>query len=169
MTLDSADTAVAGRPDGVPEEPFDVEPPYVPSDEALAVVEKFEDRFLDRELSWLRLNQRVLELAEDETQPLLERVRFAAIFTSNLDEFFLVRLACLKRLRAAALAIRGPPGRLRREVREAHCDKARAYGERDARLSRHVRVPRVADAGIQLALGDELHRQDQEHCKKLLI
>src|SRR5690348_4958380 len=77
-----------------------------------------EDRFLDREESWLRFNQRVLELAEDTTLPLLERVRFLAIFSSNLDEFFMVRVAGLTRRMATGLAVRSASGRQPKQVME---------------------------------------------------
>jgi len=167
MTLDSAATDVGSRSDGVPEEPFDVEPPYVATGESLAAVEKFEDRFLDRELSWLRLNQRVLELAEDEKQPLLERVRFAAIFTSNLDEFFMVRVAGLKRRIAAGLAVKAASGLMPREVLEAIWDKSRDLSERHARLFSERLVPELAEEGIQLVRWGDLDREEQKFCKKL--
>jgi polyphosphate kinase len=167
MSLDSADPAVRSRGDGVPEEPFDVEPPYAVDDEALAAVEKFEDRFLDRELSWLQLNQRVLELAEDDTQPLLERVRFAAIFTSNLDEFFMVRVAGLKRRMAAGLAVRAVSGLMPREVLEHIWTTSRELSERHARLFTDELVPLLEHEGIELVRWRDLDRDEQKLCKKL--
>ena len=115
---------------GIPDETFDVQAPYAPDEAALAAVQKYDDRFLDRELSWLRFNQRVLELAEDPALPLLERVRFLAIFTSNLDEFFMVRVAGLKRRIAAGVAVRAASGLLPREVLETIWHETRELGAR---------------------------------------
>src|SRR3954469_1121734 len=73
------------------------------------------DRFLDREGSWLDFNARVLELAADGALPLLDRVRFAAIFAGNLDEFFMVRVAGLRRRIATGIAVMTPAGLTARE------------------------------------------------------
>ena len=99
-----------------------------------------QERFLNREESWLQFNERVLELAEDSALPLLERVRFLAIFASNLDEFFRVRVAGLKRRMATGLLLRTKSGLKPREeliriagVAEAlaGCDSARYGDQRD--------------------------------------
>ncbi|MEH0981102.1 RNA degradosome polyphosphate kinase [Micromonospora sp. CPCC 205556] len=82
-------------------------PPSGPDDEPPAAAPLPEDRFLNRELSWLDFNARVLALAEDPRTPLLERAKFLAIFASNLDEFYMVRVAGLKRRRSAGLPVRG--------------------------------------------------------------
>ncbi len=134
---------------------------------ALAEVGKYDDRFLDRELSWLRFNQRVLELAEDPQVPLLERTRFLAIFASNLDEFFMVRVAGLKRRIAAGMAVRAVSGLLPREVLEAIWAETRELAQRHADLFRGEIVPALADAGIELLRWDQLDREEQKRCKRL--
>lgn len=168
MTLDSLPPdAVASHGEGVPEEPFDVEPPYEPDHDALAAVEKYDDRFLDREISWLHFNQRVLELAEDTSLPLLERTRFLAIFTSNLDEFFMVRVAGLKRRMAAGLAVRAASGLMPDEVLRRILAKTRELAERQSRIFRDDIVPALADTGIELVRWDDLDRDEQRQCKRL--
>ncbi|WP_244930215.1 RNA degradosome polyphosphate kinase [Nocardioides sp. W7] len=163
----SAEIVPVSSNEAAPEEPFDVEPPYVPDHEALAAVEKYDDRFLDRELSWLHFNQRVLELAEDPTLPLLERARFLAIFTSNLDEFFMVRVAGLKRRIAAGLAVRAASGMMPREVLESIWSTTRGLSERHARIFREDIVPSLTEAGIELVRWDDLDREEQKSCKRL--
>jgi polyphosphate kinase len=92
------------------------------------------DRFLDRELSWLAFNQRVLEMAEDPNLYLLERVNFLAIFASNLDEFFMVRVAGLKRRIATGLAITSASGLAPQDVLSQISQEAHRLQERHAKV-----------------------------------
>ncbi|MDQ4052227.1 MAG: RNA degradosome polyphosphate kinase [Actinomycetota bacterium] len=150
----------------VPDEPYDVEVPYEPDPEAVAALAQHADRFLDRELSWLRFNQRVLELAEDQSLPLLERVRYLAIFTSNLDEFFMVRVAGLKRRIAAGLAVRAASGLMPLEVLEQIWTRSRELSERHARLFREEIVPELREHEIELVRWDDLEREEQKQTKR---
>src|SRR4051812_10937807 len=155
------------RDDAPTDETFDVEPPYVPDEESLAAVTAYDNRFLDRELSWLAYSRRVLGQAEDPDLPLLERVRFAAIFSSNLDEFFMVRVAGLKRRIAADVAVRAASGLMPRDVLERIWAETRDQMERHARLFRDELVPGLAEEGIELVRWNDLDREEQKLCKKL--
>src|SRR5699024_7717934 len=121
----------------------------VPGDAEFAALNSFPDRFLDRELSWLRFNQRVLELAEDPDLPLLERTRFLAIFASNMDEFFMVRVAGLKRRIAAGVAIRAASGLLPREVLEEIWSTSSEAMARHSRLFAEQIIPALCEEGIE--------------------
>jgi polyphosphate kinase len=143
-------------------EPFDVEPPYDASAPDLQA-----DRFLDREVSWLHFNTRVLELAEDPTLPLLERVRFLAIFASNLDEFFMVRVAGLKRRIAAGVAVPAASGLMPREVLEQIWATTSSLMQRQAALFRDEIVPALAKESIELVRWESLDADEQKACKKL--
>ena len=114
-------------------------------------LEAAEDRFLNRELSWLDFNLRVLDLAADGELPLLERVRFCSIVSSNLDEFFMVRVAGLERQVAAGVAIRSPDGRT----------PAVALADIRQRVSEMVsRAVDVVDGGAGAGAG---RRRDHRH------
>ncbi|WP_425564230.1 RNA degradosome polyphosphate kinase [Pseudonocardia zijingensis] len=93
-----------------------------------------DDRYLNRELSWLDFNARVLALAEDESQPLLERAKFLAIFASNLDEFYMVRVAGLKRRDETGLAVRSADGLTPREQLARIAARNQALQEAHARV-----------------------------------
>ncbi|REF36141.1 polyphosphate kinase [Thermasporomyces composti] len=124
---------------------YDVEPPYDVTATGLP-----SDRFHDREQSWLQFNERVLELAEDPSVPLLERVRYLAIFARNLDDFFMVRVAGLKRRMAAGVAVRAASGLLPREVLTRIWTYSRELALRHARCFHERILPSLAAEGIEI-------------------
>ncbi|HET8821931.1 MAG TPA: hypothetical protein VFM57_10325, partial [Thermoleophilaceae bacterium] len=89
--------------------------------------------FVNREVSWLQFNERVLELAEDEGTPLLERVKFLAIYSANLDEFFMVRVAGLHDQVDAGIDARGPDGLSAREALDRVTEQSAELGRRQTR------------------------------------
>src|SRR6478609_2244365 len=120
------------------------------------------DRFLDREISWLQFNERVLQLAADDTVPLLERARFLAIFTSNLDEFFMVRVAGLKRRIATGLAVRSASGLEPREVLEQVSLVAHELMQMQSTVYKEKVQPALEDEGISIVRWDELSDDERE-------
>ncbi|MCU1471695.1 MAG: degradosome polyphosphate kinase [Glaciihabitans sp.] len=119
------------------------------------------DRYLDRELSWLAFNQRVLELAEDGRVPLLERVNFLAIFASNLDEFFMVRVAGLKRRIATGLAVPTNVGRSPSEVLGDVGMVAHELQTRHARVFGDIVKPMLDEEGIHIETWADLGPEDR--------
>ena len=119
------------------------------------------DRYLDRELSWLHFNQRVLELAEDPTVPLLERVNFLAIFASNLDEFFMVRVAGLKRRIVTGLAVPTNTGRVPADVLASINSFALELQHRHARAFHDLVKPALDEASIHVETWADLDDADR--------
>ena len=121
-----------------------------------------EDRYLNRELSWLDFNSRVLALAEDTSMKLLERLKFLAIFASNLDEFYMVRVAGLKRRDEMGLSVRSADGLTPRE-------QLRRIGEQTQRIAtRHAEVflnsvePQLASEGIHIVTWADLDPAERD-------
>lgn len=120
------------------------------------------DRFLDRELSWLDFNQRVLELAEDPAVPLLERVNFLSIFASNLDEFFMVRVASLKRRIATGIATQSASGLSPQQVLGQISERTRDLQERHAGLFAGEISHALGANGIQIVHWTTLNEQEKQ-------
>jgi len=143
------------RPDGAdlvgsaPEAPPAATSPAV--DNALP-----EDRYLNRELSWLDFNARVLALAADTSLPLLERAKFLAIFASNLDEFYMVRVAGLKRRDEMGLSVRSADGLSPREQLRRINERTQQIADRHAHVFLDSVRPALAEEGIVIVTWAEL-------------
>jgi polyphosphate kinase len=111
--------------------------------------------YINRELSWLDFNDRVLQLAEDESLPLIERVKFLAIFVTNLDEFFMVRVAGVHDQIDARVYARGPDGISPTEVLAGIAEKVRHLDHRHARQWGDMIMPALAEAGIRIVTCEE--------------
>ncbi|MEU4652351.1 RNA degradosome polyphosphate kinase [Streptomyces sp. NPDC023723] len=169
-TQPSVGSIAAHRPHTVAAAVSDLEPDI---DSDLDAYEESEDaraadgsplpqgRFLDRERSWLAFNERVLELAEDPNTPLLERANFLAIFASNLDEFFMVRVAGLKRRITTGVATRSASGLQPREVLEMIWARSRELMARHAACFQEDVQPALADEAIHLVRWKELAEKEQ--------
>jgi polyphosphate kinase len=124
------------------------------------ITETPNQTLLNRELSWLDLNKRVLDLAADPGEPLLERVKFCAIFSSNLDEFFMVRVAGLLDQVIARVNVRSPdgrtPGQALAEVRERVLELTSAQ----SKLWRDELVPALAAEGIVMGTVEDLNESE---------
>src|SRR3954449_11210793 len=151
--MDTASEIALDPTDSVPEDDL--------SDELAQVDDLPDDRFNNRELSWLAFNERVLALAEDETQPLLERLKFLAIFASNLDEFYMVRIAGLKRRADMGLQVTSADGLSPREVLAALAERTRELVSRHARCFQHEVFPLLEREGIHIRTWDALDADEQ--------
>lgn len=124
------------------------------------------DRFFDRELSWLKFNKRVLELAQDEDLPIIERASFAAIFANNLDEFFMVRVAGLKRRIDTGIAVTAASGLSPRQQLRAISEQAHRLQDEHAHYMIDHILPDLAKEKIVLLSWDKLTAAEQERLSR---
>jgi polyphosphate kinase len=129
--------------------------------------------YVNRELSWLEFNRRVLEEAQDPTVPLLERVKFLAIFSSNLDEFFMVRVADLKRRAHAGARGEGPDGLTPAETLAAVSARVHELADAQHRCFIEDLQPLLAAEGVRILrpkeIDDDQRRFLGEHFRRTLL
>ncbi len=125
--------------------------------------------FLNRELSWLQFNLRVLEEAEDTKHPLLERVKFLAIFATNLDEFFMVRVSGLRRQIAGGAGETPPDAMTPSEQMLAICRDLTIHSERHQRCWKQDLLPKLREAGVHVLHYNELDQRDRDSLRQHFI
>ncbi|HXS25070.1 MAG TPA: hypothetical protein VN719_12610, partial [Gemmatimonadales bacterium] len=120
--------------------------------------------YLNRELSWLEFNRRVLHEALDPRTPLLERLKFLGIFSSNLDEFFQVRVAGLKQQLAAGIVERTADGMTPEDQLRAICSTVREQFRQHQDCLMHDVIPALSEFGVHIALRvSDLSSADRAH------
>ena len=125
------------------------------------------DELIDREISWLSFNERVLELAEDKEVPLLERLRYLAIFSNNLDEFFMVRVASILGKIENQITSTNTAGYTPQQLLTAVTDKARILASRQANLFKAEVLPALQSHKIDLIHWNELLEDERNYVSKL--
>jgi polyphosphate kinase len=121
-----------------------------------------EGRLLNRELSWLDYNARVLELASDPGLPLLERAKLCRYFSSNLDEFFMVRVAGLMGQAAAGIPVRSADGSTPQATLAAIRERALDLTTRQAKLWKRELKPALAEHGIVVGQVEDCSGKERE-------
>ncbi len=111
--------------------------------------------YINRELSWLEFNSRVLHEAFDARNPLLERLKFAAIFSTNLDEFYMVRVAGLRRQLAANVTVTAPDGLSPQDQLDAIASRVRQLLAQQQRLLHEELLPALTERGVRLVTFEE--------------
>ncbi|MEO6991099.1 MAG: polyphosphate kinase 1 [Candidatus Baltobacteraceae bacterium] len=148
------------RPEPAPTSPL--------ASEALPAFPRLDDPSLyySRELSWLEFNDRVLEEAEDERNPLLERLKFVAIYGTNLDEYFMIRVAALKQQVEAEVHRRSNDGRLPAQQLEAIARRLRPSVARATEVLRHQILPALERVGVKILRWSELDASRRETLRR---
>ena len=132
-----------------------------------SIAENPREQLIDRELSWLAFNERVLELAEDPATPLLERCRFLAIFSANLDDFFMIRVATLKRKLDAGITKINTAGYAPAQLMTAISSKTQELTDRQAKVFHGEILPALAAEGIEISRWSDLNPEEKNYVNKI--
>jgi polyphosphate kinase len=131
------------------------------------ISESPRDRLIDRELSWLSFNERVLDLAEDKNIPLLERCRFLAIFSSNLDDFYMIRVASLKMKIEKGYFKANSAGFTPQELMKEISEKTQKLINRQSICFQESILPELAASGIEISTWDQLSKDEKKYVTKI--